>query len=146
MPQAKVFGRVDDPAQINLDPFDFTLIGYRDSPTGRDEVPYKFTAGGVRPFAVQLDIVRAAAEGNGVLQSDSVVRFVEQSLVDDEERVKFRDALEQPDVYFDTGVLAQISDWLSETYTGRPIRPRTARRSGASRGGRKSTAAAGARG
>jgi hypothetical protein len=146
MPQAKVFGRVDDPDQINLDPFDFTLIGYRETPTGREEVPYKFTAGGVRPFAIQLDIVRAAAEGNGVLQSDKVVRFVEQSLVNDEERIKFRDAIEQPDVYFEAGVLAQISDWLSETYQGRPTRPRTARRSGASRGTRRSTAAASARG
>ncbi len=145
MPSAKVFGRVENPEQINLDPFDFTLIGYRDGPAGREEVPYKFTAGGVRPFAIQLDIVRAAAEGNGVLQSDKVVQFVEQSLVDDAERAKFREAIEQPDVYFEAGVIAEISDWLSETYTGRPTPPRTARRSGRSSGGRRSTAAAGAR-
>lgn len=143
---APVFGRIDKPEQLNLDPFKFKLIGYRridgEEP---EEVEYEFTASGVQPFYSQLDIVRAAAAGNGLLATSESVNFIELSLVDDAERARFRETLETPNVFFESSVIGEIQNWLLEEYSGRPTRPRTARRSGASRGGRRSPGAAGAK-
>lgn len=144
MPTPVVFGRIDKPEQLNLEPFDFTLVGYRENGNGREEVPYKFTVSGFAPFYVNLEIVQATAEHNGTLAMDRVIEYVERSLLNDEERERFREALAQPDVFFEGDVLTQIWNWLTEQYNDRPTRPRTARRSGRSGGGRRSTGAAGA--
>jgi hypothetical protein len=142
MSNAPVFGRVDNPEQLNLDPFKFTLAGYKVQPDGsNEEVLHEFTASGVRPFYMQIEFVRAAAAESGILGAQAIADFVEQSLLDDAERQRFRETLETPGVFFDAEVLASISNWLSETYTGRPTRPRTARRSGPARGGQRSTGA-----
>lgn len=143
MAPAPVFGRLDKPEQLNLEPFPFTVAGYRRLEDGsQEEVTESFKASGVRPFYVQLDIVKAAASSNGLMASDRVISFVEQSLVDDDERARFRAFLEQPDVYVQAEVLGQISDWLSETYSDRPTKSPSAKRGGRSQGGRRSTAAA----
>lgn len=144
---APVFGRVEHPEEINLDPFTFTLVGYRQMPDGeKREETFQFTASGVRPYYVQIDMTRAAAADNGVLAGKAIADYVELALVDDDERARFREVLETPDVYFEAGVLAEISNWLGETYSGRPTKRPTASRSGASRGGRRSAAAPSARG
>lgn len=145
MPTSNVFGRVDKPEQLNLEPFKFTLVGYRHLDSETEEVTYEFTASGVQPFGKQINMVRVTGE-DGRMGGAAVIDYIETSLVSDEERVRFREALDEPDVYFDGEVLGQIGLWLLETYSDRPTQPRTARRSGQSRGGRRSTAAANGKG
>ncbi|HEY4452387.1 MAG TPA: hypothetical protein VGN13_12430 [Solirubrobacteraceae bacterium] len=147
MPAPPVFGRLDKDEQLNLEPFKFSVAAYKQDDDGtQHEVTYEFTASGIRPFYVQLDIVKAAASGNGLLSSDRVISFVEQSLLNDDERARFRDLLSQPDVFVKGEVLSQISDWLAETYSDRPTKPPTAKRGGRSRAGQRSMAAANGRG
>lgn len=134
---APVFGRVDKPEQLNLEPFKFTLVGYRRQENGdSEEVKYEFTCTGVQPFGSQIDIIRSSGIGVGG-QGAAVISYIEKSLISDDERVKFREALDEPDVFFDGAVLGQVAEWLMETYTDRPTLPRAASRSGRSRTGKR---------
>jgi hypothetical protein len=141
-----VFGRVEKPEQLNLDPFKFTLVGYRVLDDGsKEEVSFGFTASGVRPFYVQIDMVRAAASESNVLSAEAIAKYVEVSLLNDQERERFRDTLEMPDIFFEAEMLGEVANWLGDTYSSRPTKSPTARRSGQSRGGRRSTGAASAK-
>lgn len=146
MASAPVFGRLDEPESLNLKPFTFQLVGYRKKTTsGVEEVTTEFTCSGVRPFGAWLDLLQSSAPGSGITPLTTVVHYIEQSLVDDDERGRFRETLADPDVFYDSGVLGAVSNWLAETYNERPTLPPTGSPGGRSGGGRKSSAAASAK-
>lgn len=142
-----VFGRIENPGSLNLGPFKFTIAGTRHDPQDgtNKEVTFEFTAKGVRPFYVHMDMVRAAAAEDGTLSAAALIDFVELALLNDDERARWRETLESPDILFQGTMLGEVSDWLTEQYAARPTQPASASRSGASPGGRRSSAAAGGR-
>ena len=143
---APVFGRVDKPEQLNLSPFKFTLVGYRLGEDGtHEEVPFDFTVSGVRPFYVQIELIRAQGAGSGLLMYEKSVELIEKALLDDEERKRFRETLALSDVSFEVQSIVEIAAWLDEAYADRPTKSPTASRSSRARGGRKSTGGRSAR-
>jgi hypothetical protein len=141
----KTFGAIEHPEQLNLSPFKFTLVGYRQIESGLEEVQHEFTCAGCRPFYTQIELIKAAAADKGVVAAAAVQQAIEESLLNDEERARFGEALGEPGVYFEDSVMAEIGNWLTETYTGRPTQPHAASSSGRVSGGRRSTGGAGGR-
>lgn len=133
MPDSPVFGRIARPEQLNLEPLPFTIIGYAVSDEGREEVRYEFAASGHQPLVSLVDLV--TSNGNALAKA---IAYLEDALIDDDERARFRDTIAQSDVYIDSGVLDQVAGWLVATYAERPTKPRTGSRSGRQRTGPKS--------
>lgn len=146
MPDSPVFGRTPDPSAEELeemavtpDPIPFTIAGRwrvasppgytgEDAHAAGEEVLFEFTARGEPPMGSSLYFA-ASANSSGSMQTAAFLAWIKNVLVE-EDQERFRMILDDPDILFDGTMFMALIDWLHEQWTGRPFRPRSARRAG----------------
>lgn len=135
-----VFGRVDDPSELELDAPELTLVGYT---LDKEEVSQAFRVRPMIPAGAQLEIVRHTLP-DGSVPLPQVVDFVEECVLASDLDA-FKAFLHRPDVMIEQGTIIELYRWLSEYYAARPTRRRSASASSGSQPRRTSRGAARAR-
>ena len=78
-----------------------------------------FLCHSVLPGAAMLEFVSDADSGEGGLVSESILRFFQAAMAEDE-NTRFRAFIKRPDRITPIDLLAEISTWLVEVYSDRP--------------------------
>ena len=142
-----VFGRIDKPQDLNLDPLTFTLVGYHTNGTGEvTDIEESFAVSPIQPFSAMVELMGVIASTGGQVQLNQASEVVLKSLVSDAERERFAACLDADGVYYDSSAIFGAMNWLIETYAERPTRRPTGAASGPGPVSRRSRAAGTGRG
>jgi hypothetical protein len=112
-----VIGRVENPQELDLEPQDITLVGYK---LDRTEVAETFQIRPLIPAGAQLEIIRHT-DANGNVGLPKIVEFIEECLLADDLE-PFRTFLHRPDVMIEQGTIVGLYRAVTEFYASRPTR------------------------
>jgi len=121
----ETFGNTDAiPAKAP--PIEFTVAGLNDDD---EKVEFTFRARGTIPIGA-LASITWSPDDDIAAQTISLLRYVGAGLLD-EDRDKFVRTMDRQDLRFDPQLLMELADYLTEAWTGKKLRSRSARRAGA---------------
>jgi hypothetical protein len=128
-------GRVDKPEEIDVEPITIPVIGYT---RAHKEVCEEFNFRPTRPWG-NLFAMFEADDERGF--AGGTVRWLHNCLLDDAERERWKTFLLRDDVEIEQATIEGVFSSLSETYSARPILPRSASTGGGAQTKRTSQAA-----
>ena len=133
--EAPVFGRrAEGSAETESEPVPFQIAGYclrgncEEHPEGGGEHLFAFKARGSVPMGSMLDL-SGSLSGEGGIQVVYLMKYLYNAVLS-EDRNRLSETLDRSDVEFEGEMLMEIVDYLNATWTGRPLRSRSARRAG----------------
>lgn len=118
-------GELDDDEldAIDTDVFEIPFVAHKVTGKKRTEVTYAFRFAGMRAFGVVADFVEIVEGRGGSISLGLAHPFVRDSLVDDEERERFRAFIDDPTLIIQASTIAVCADQLSARYLNRPTLP-----------------------
>ncbi|MGP0048501.1 MAG: hypothetical protein ACLPZR_06565 [Solirubrobacteraceae bacterium] len=125
--ETEIVGRVADPETRKLEPITVPIAAYT---IDGEEVVERFEFRPVMPAGAMLRAFQAISP-NGVLSSGPIGELLERSLLNEDERARFRAFLDRDDLQIPAELLVDIYRTVTAAWSGRP----TPRRSGSAPGG-----------